>query len=81
MIHHSPEKTGTPGLSGSAFPDLGCVGGTPTPKKRQRGLGDDRQPRSPMVPITSTGPMTLGRIWVMTMRAGWHPDDPQRPAT
>src|SRR5690606_13293786 len=70
-IHHSPENRNCWPMRISV-PSEGWVGGTPTPRKDSVASSMMASAR-PMVPMTSTGPRTLGRMWRTRMRSGCTP--------
>ena len=70
-IHHSPENR-KPCPMRISVPSDGWVGGTPTPRKDKVASAMMASAR-PIVAITSTGPITFGRIWRRRMLAGWRP--------
>src|SRR5690606_37456539 len=65
-IHHSPENRNCWPMRISV-PSDGWVGGTPTPRKESV-ASSMMASASPIVPMTRTGPSTLGRMWRIRMR-------------
>ena len=51
-----------------SVPSDGWVGGRPTPRNDSVASVEDRQAQASSVPITSTGPMTLGSTWLAMIR-------------
>src|SRR5262245_1313741 len=70
-IHQSPENRNSLPMR-TSVPSEGWVGGTPIPRKERVASVKMASARL-MVAITSTDPMTLGRMCVPTMRAGLAP--------
>src|SRR5690606_28210484 len=66
MIHHSPENRNCWPIR-IRVPSDGWVGGTPTPRKESV-ASSMMASASPIVPMTRTGPSTLGRMWRIRMR-------------